>query len=472
MNRIALVIGNSDYIHCSKLKNPSNDIRTIKTLLEQANFDVHMYENLDFKSMRASIDEFGKQLDKYECALVFYAGHGIQVGGINYLIPIDAYIDEENQIDYQCVRADMILSWMYKKADKTNILILDACRDNPFDSAWAREINNNGFAPMSAPTGTLISFSTSPGKTASDGNGNNSPFTEAVGRNLLKPNLKIEDIFKLIRAEVLTMTGNKQLTWETTCLLGDFYFVQKVITKEDIELTAEKIHAYMENTWDKYYENGMTTDRTEALAFIDASEHLGIPIIEIMRNYCIIQNRTAGIRVSNEEIDVLNMKRLTEIGFVQKFYRWFFEEKPVRVGEPLKIPSSLELQNPEEGKEIDVKMQSDYYYGKDLLRIIGTTNLPNETELMISLLGNGINYFAQSKATVINGQFHSEWFTSNNSDFAEGRYTVQITTPVEPVQPENVRVMLGHRGRNLTGDIVKFDLVWGNTVEYEKVISV
>ena len=221
--RLALVIGNGNY-PMSILANPVNDAIEIEALLKSSGFQVKRYTDLDQTAMKRVIDEFGSSLNSAEVGLFFYAGHGIQANGRNYLIPVDASLKTENDVEYNCVDAGRILAKMEDAGTKTNIVILDACRDNPFERSWSRKSTGQGLAFMDAPMGSLIAYSTAPGKTASDGSGKNSPYTSALIQYMKIPNVKIEDFFKKVRVLVREKTQGKQTPWEATSLEGDFYF--------------------------------------------------------------------------------------------------------------------------------------------------------------------------------------------------------------------------------------------------------
>ncbi|MDM8537700.1 caspase family protein, partial [Desulfobacterales bacterium HSG17] len=224
--RLALVIGNANYVYGGKLSNPVNDARSIESTLRRLNFTVIKYENCNQKAMKKAIDDFGEKLINKNTALFFYAGHGVQVSGNNYLVPIEAKLKNENDVEYDCVRADRILSKMERAGSKTNIVILDACRDNPFERSWQRSARGRGLAFMSAPSGSLIAYATSPGETASDGSGLNGLYTSALLKYIITPNLKIEEIFKKVRETVIRESNNMQIPWESTSLIGNFYFIK------------------------------------------------------------------------------------------------------------------------------------------------------------------------------------------------------------------------------------------------------
>ena len=221
--RLALVIGNGNYLS-SVLANPENDARGMKAALEQYGFDVMKYENLNQSQMKQVMDEFGDRLKNYDIGLFFYAGHGIQAKGYNYLIPVDANLKSEEQVEYDCVQADRILALMEASGTEVNIIILDACRNNPFERSWTRAASGRGLAYMNAPSGTLIAYATAPGRTASDGSGRNGLYTSAILESIGIPDLTILQMFQNVRGIVSGASDKQQIPWESTSLTGDFYF--------------------------------------------------------------------------------------------------------------------------------------------------------------------------------------------------------------------------------------------------------
>ncbi|MCU0447774.1 MAG: caspase family protein [Microscillaceae bacterium] len=225
--RLALIIGNSKY-EKSPLKNPVNDARSMEKSLKNLGFDVLKHEDLNQAGMKKAIDEFGTKLktEKYEVALFFYAGHGLQVKGNNYLIPTAASISAEQDVEYECVDAGRVLAKMEGAGSRINIVIMDACRDNPFERSWSRSTKGNGLAMMDAPVGSIVCYSTSPGKTAADGEGNNGLYTEELLKHLNTPGLALEEVFKQVRIGVINKSNRQQTPWETSSLTGDFYFIK------------------------------------------------------------------------------------------------------------------------------------------------------------------------------------------------------------------------------------------------------
>jgi len=229
-NRLALVIGNADYKYAGDLANAINDARDIKETLENLGFNVIKYENCTQKIMKRAIDVFGKRLKNYDVGLFFYAGHGVQVRGFNYLIPTDARLEYKSDTEYDCVRADRVLRKMESAASKTNIVILDACRENPFERSWQRGGRGKGLAFMNAPSGSLIAYATSPGETALDGlGGRNGVYTSALLEHIATPNINILQMFQRVRSTVMDKTKNEQIPWEATSLRGDYYFLPKEV---------------------------------------------------------------------------------------------------------------------------------------------------------------------------------------------------------------------------------------------------
>jgi len=206
--RLALIIGNSEYQHGAYLRNPVNDAVAMKGVLSQAGFDVLDHFDLNLVAMKKAIDDFGSILGSYDIGLFFYAGHGVQAKGDNYLIPVDASLKTENDVEYNCVNAGRVLAKMEDARNRTNIIILDACRDNPFERSWTRSMAGKGLASITAPVGSMICYATAPGHTASDGAGKNGLYTSALLQHITKPGLPIEEVFKRVRVMVREESDN------------------------------------------------------------------------------------------------------------------------------------------------------------------------------------------------------------------------------------------------------------------------
>jgi hypothetical protein len=225
--KIALVVGCSKYEFAGHLENPLNDAMAIKLNLEVLGFDVMHIENPTLKELKVGIDDFGTELEKYDVGLFYFAGHGVQVKGLNFLIPVDANLKNERTVEYDCVHVDRILSHMESAKTSVNVMILDACRNNPFERNWGRDLSQRGFAVMDAPKGSLIAYSTSPGKTASDGDGKNGLYTGELISEINSINVTVTQLFQRVRKLVMEKSKGEQIPWESTSLTADFYFNRK-----------------------------------------------------------------------------------------------------------------------------------------------------------------------------------------------------------------------------------------------------
>ncbi len=224
--RLALVIGNGAYRKASQLDNPVNDANDIAAALEAVGFEVIKGTDQDLAGMRRLIRQFGQKLGTQKgVALFYYAGHGVEFKGRNFLIPVDADIASEVETEDYAIDVDSVLRQMDAAQNGFNIVVLDACRNNPFARGWSRSGDAGGLANVLAPTGTYIAYAAAPGTTALDGKGTrNGVFTGALLKNLKRPGLKLEEVFKATREEVMTLTANKQVPWDSSSLKGDFYF--------------------------------------------------------------------------------------------------------------------------------------------------------------------------------------------------------------------------------------------------------
>ena len=219
--RVALVIGNSAYPGVGALKNPANDARDIGAKLKRLGFEVVVRTDLKQKEMLRALTDYGEKVTPGSEALFFYAGHGMQVRGRNYLIPVDAEIGGENSVSSEAVDVDQLLDKLVSA--RLSMVILDACRNNPFELRFRG--GGQGLAQINAPTGTLIAYSTAPGKVAADGKGRNGLYTAELLAAMDTPGIKIEDVFKRVRAGVIDKSQGAQTPWESSSLTGDFYFL-------------------------------------------------------------------------------------------------------------------------------------------------------------------------------------------------------------------------------------------------------
>lgn len=221
--RVALVIGNNAY-PAAPLKNPVNDARAMARSLNQMGFEVILRTNLNQKAMVNALREFGARLREGGVALFYYSGHGMQVKGRNYLIPVDADIRGEDEVPYMSMDMAQVLDKLEAARSRANLVILDACRNNPFIRTFRS--SRVGLAQMDAPGGTLLAFATAPGSEARDGDEENGVYTKHLLAHMATPMLPVEVMFRRVRESVTAETKNRQIPWESSSLTGDFYFNQ------------------------------------------------------------------------------------------------------------------------------------------------------------------------------------------------------------------------------------------------------
>jgi len=228
--RVALVIGNANYLHVARLDNPANDARLMADTLRKLGFalvDDRALIDVDKAAFDNAVRRFGQELQGADVGLFYYAGHGLQLRGNNYLVPVGANPTREADIDFEAVNTALVLGQMEAAGTRLNLVILDACRNNPFGGRGLRSANS-GLAQMVAPEGTLISFATQPGNVALDGSGANSPFTRALAQTIQRPGLDIFRTFNEVGLAVKKTTAGAQQPWVSSSpIAGNFYFVDK-----------------------------------------------------------------------------------------------------------------------------------------------------------------------------------------------------------------------------------------------------
>jgi hypothetical protein len=224
-SRVALVIGNGAYETLARLKNPASDAKLIAQTLRGLNFDVVEQIEADERTMKRAIQDFGRRIEQAgqdTVSLFYFAGHGLQVNGANFLIPTKAQIRRQNDVEIEAVDVGLVLRQMEDAGSRVNIVILDACRNNPL-SGGQRSMTR-GLALVNAPQGSLVAFSTAPGGVSVDGDGQNSPYTQALASAMVQRGFAAEQVFREVRVKVLEATGRQQVPWESSSLTGAFYF--------------------------------------------------------------------------------------------------------------------------------------------------------------------------------------------------------------------------------------------------------
>ena len=267
--RVALVIGNADYMHATPLANPKNDAEDMAAALKALGFRVILATDLIKTDMDRKILEFALALEGADAAVFHFSGHGLQVAGVNYLMPVDAKLETVAALDFEMVRLDLVQRTMERET-KTNILFLDACRNNPLARNLARALGtrgievSTGLAPAELGVGTLISFSTQPGNVALDGAGRNSPFSGPLVHAIGTPGEDIVSILTNVRKEVLEKTNGKQVPWENHALLAKFYFA---------EAKADAVHLESSRTTTTDFETSYDTAPIVASEQVKEAKH-------------------------------------------------------------------------------------------------------------------------------------------------------------------------------------------------------
>jgi len=228
LRRVALVIGNSAYVNAPHLKNAANDATDMAATLTELGFKVVVGTNLSQREMKSRIREFGQDLKTGGVGLFYFAGHGVQSKGRNYLIPVDADIQSEAELEDASVDVSLVLNFMDEAHNDLNMVFLDACRNNPFARSFRSA--NNGLASMDAPTGTFIGYATGPGRVASDGGVRNGIFTAELMKQIRVPGLTLSDMFMRVRLGVFNQTNKQQVPWEASSVIGAFYFKDPIVT--------------------------------------------------------------------------------------------------------------------------------------------------------------------------------------------------------------------------------------------------
>jgi uncharacterized caspase-like protein len=230
--RVALVVGNGAYVNAPPLPNPMNDARAMAAALKGAGFEVVEALDADKAQFEVALRSFAEKLSNADVALFFYAGHGLQVGAQNFLVPIDAKLEHERDLEFEAVKLDFVQRQMeIDREGKTTIVMLDACRDNPLARNLARSMGTRsvgigrGLAASAAGLGTFIAYATQPGNVALDGGGQNSPFTSALVKHLGTKGRNLQATMIEVRKDVVAATNGKQVPWDHSALTGDFYFV-------------------------------------------------------------------------------------------------------------------------------------------------------------------------------------------------------------------------------------------------------
>lgn len=259
MKALALVIGNSKYDQ-DDLVTPENDANDLAERLKELGFIVKKDTNVHLDRFNQLVDSFGNELNKFNVGLFYFAGHGMQIDGDNFLTACNTNFESEVAAKYSSLTLYKIIDYMDRAQNETNIVILDTCRNNPYEKKWSRNSKQSGLAPLHAPKGTFIAFSTSSGETASNGLGRNGLYTGVLLNQLVEKNIQIEELFKRVRNAVYAFSNGKQTTWEHTCLTGKFVFnsglyIQAIGGEYSANVIADKNYILGEGEVDSLIEN-------------------------------------------------------------------------------------------------------------------------------------------------------------------------------------------------------------------------
>ncbi|MFZ1813718.1 MAG: caspase family protein [Rhizobiaceae bacterium] len=259
--RVALVIGNGAYVHSPQLLNPASDAALVSSSLRQLGFEVVQITDGTHRALLDGMSEFGKQAQGADTALFYYAGHGLEVAGRNWILPIDANIEASADLPSSAVKVDDVLELMELSDARIRLVVLDACRNNPLPRSLTRS-SNRGLAKIDASAaGTMVVFSAAPGEVALDGSGANSPFSEALASRITQPGLEIRQMMGRVRQDVLAATNDKQVPWVNEAIAGDFYLAGKDGSSSD---TSSPPAAQPPAS------NGLTGELSVELAFWDS----------------------------------------------------------------------------------------------------------------------------------------------------------------------------------------------------------
>ncbi|PID62320.1 MAG: hypothetical protein CSB44_04300 [Gammaproteobacteria bacterium] len=257
--RTALVIGNGAYDRFP-LDNPVNDANDVAEVLRDLGFDVMLHTDIDRRQMSHAVRDFGKRLrNRGGVGIFYYAGHGMQIDSRNYLIPVNNSIETADEVPFESLDVNRVLAKMETAGNALNLLLLDACRDNPFPSRYRG--NNRGLARVDAPIGSLVVYATAPGSVAADGDGRNGIFTRHLLENLRQTDLSLTEMIRLTRAAVVKETGGEQIPWESSSLLNDYYFIQGRDNKpgQTAALTSDDFGA-SEDDWTEIVSSSLRVD--------------------------------------------------------------------------------------------------------------------------------------------------------------------------------------------------------------------
>ncbi|WP_319544424.1 caspase family protein [Ruegeria conchae] len=327
--RVALVIGNSDYLSVSPLDNPINDASDLAIALEGLGFEVFLGTDLTHDEMLSLAESYGATAADSDVSLLFYAGHGFQVGGRNYLVPVDAQITEPDDIPEQTIQMDEFVNRM-ERSDGIRLVFLDACRDNPFEGTGI-EVGGDGLARVGSAADFMFAYATQPDNVAYDGTGRNSFFTEALLSHIYTPGQDISDLMISVRKDVLASTGGRQIPWDNSSLTRQFRFDNSPVTASEETLlwqvAANAQDASLMQLYIDRYPQGAHVN--EVVAFLDRAGQA--------------QTLTRAVTVEEEDEQAERLWKLAQRSRMRPLLEFYLEQYPngAHAGQAQRLISSI-----------------------------------------------------------------------------------------------------------------------------------
>lgn len=446
MEKRALLLGNINYTHpISKVTSAINDVKALQYKLKQLRFDTNEFIDCTKEEIMKRTKNFIEQAPCDCINIIYFSGHGFQLNGINYIVPIDMgtnYLIKGIK-ESACSLDEMML--FTKNKDAKFVFIIDACRDNILKGT------TQNYSDMKIYPNVYIAFATQFNETASYTPNGFSFFTKALCDNILVPNISIDCLFQQVKNDLYKSYGS-QLSNTINGLLKDVV-LNTIIQTENLDY---EIYNFVEIFGEKYNEKfGYFAGEIEL--FIDTSQKYDISLLDVIYKYDKVSKEICNLHPLEEnESKWVTFKYLISMGLKETNYSWSYRGRKVRIGEIPPLPNSMQNLEPIAGKEIDVKIHFEVQDNGILVR----TNLPNGFILQVTV----DDLIFSGSENVIGGKCY---FKFNKENPKNGEYKISIASPVVNVMDKVDKETVGLRGRNLCGSCISFDEIWGNTVEFK-----
>lgn len=451
MNKRALLLGNINYTKpLTKVTSAINDVKALKYKLNQLQFDINEYIDIAKNEISEETKAFIDEAPCDSTNIIYFSGHGFQLHGVNYIVPIDFGTNYPSRgIKESACSLDEIM--LYTQDKQANFLfIIDACRDNIL-----KEINQN-YADMKVYPNVYIAFATQFNETASYVPNGFSFFTKVLCDNILTPNISIDELFQQVRNELYKSYG-KQLSNTVNGLLKKI-ILNSIIKADNLDY---EIYNFVETFGEKYNEKfGYFAGEIEL--FIDTSQKYDVSLLDVMYKYGKVSNKVYNTKSLEEnESKWITFKYLISMGLIESNYVWSYRGRKVRMGEIPPLPNSMQKLTPIIGKEIDVKINLEVQSNGILVK----SNLPNG----FILQANVDDLIFSRSEIVADGKC---FFKFNRENINTGEYRISLSSPVVNVMAQINKYEVGVRGRNLCGPNISFDEIWGNSIEFKDVFII